>query len=67
MRFTFIFECGDDEMKSARLRTPTICNVFERDKVGSCCDCADALTRVPTRQVGLKYPRFIDIMGMMNE
>jgi hypothetical protein len=40
-------------MKSAGLSAPSICDVFERDKIGSCGYCADALTRVTTRQVGL--------------
>ena len=52
-RCTFVFECGDDEVKSAGLGAPSICDVFERDKVGSCGDGADALARVTTREVGL--------------
>ncbi len=56
--FTFIFECGDDEMKSAGLSAPSICDVFERDKIGSCGYCADALARVTTWQVGLSIRKW---------
>lgn len=42
-------------MESVGFGAPTIGDVFERDKVCACVDGADALTRVPTRQVGLHY------------
>lgn len=41
-------------MKTAGFGAPSVCDVFERDKVGSCSDGAYALSRVSTRKVSLK-------------
>lgn len=54
-------------MKSAGLSAPSICDVFERDKIGSCGYCADALARVTTRQVGLSVSeKVINVYSLNN-
>ncbi len=50
---TFVFKSGNDEVEPVGFGAPAIGDVFERDEVGACVDCADALTRVATRQVSL--------------
>jgi len=56
---TLVFECCDDEFETVGFRPPTVCDVFQRHKVGPGIDDANRLLRVPTRKVRLQKKRHL--------
>ena len=45
---TLVFECRNDQFEAVGLRPPTVCDVFQRHKIGPSIDGANRLLRVPT-------------------
>ena len=56
---TLVFESCDDEFEAVGLCPPTVCDVFQRHKVGPSIDGANRLLRVPTRKVRLQKKRHL--------